>query len=290
MKADPPVPDARPGGPRRQDAAPDDPAAAGPLATTEDAFLDGRLRILQPQDGYRAATDPVLMAAAVPARSGQSVLDLGCGVGVAALCLGARVPGVRLAGLERQPGYAALARANGRRNALPLDVWEGCVSAPPAGLRAQVFDHVLANPPWFEAAAPAARDPGRDIAQRATGLPLAVWVATGLRRLRSGGHLTLILPAARLPEALGALAGRAAAVVRPIAARAGRPAGRVLVQARKGGRSPFVLAAPLVMHAAPRHLRDGEDLSDAAAAILRDAAPLPMAPGGAPPGASRAGS
>ncbi|MGY6634387.1 MAG: tRNA1(Val) (adenine(37)-N6)-methyltransferase [Alkalilacustris sp.] len=259
------------------------------MATTEDAFLDGRLRILQPQGGYRAATDPVLMAAAVPARSGQSVLDLGCGVGVAALCLGARVSGLRLAGLERQPAYAALARANGLRNALPLAVWEGCVSAPPAGLRAQDFDHVLANPPWFEAAAPAARDPGRDIAQRASVLPLAVWVATGLRRLRSGGYLTLILPAARLPEALGALAGRAAAVVRPIAARAGRPAGRVLVQARKGGRSPFVLAAPLVMHAAPRHLRDGEDLSDEATAILRDAAPLPMAPGDVPPGASRSG-
>lgn len=243
--------------------------------TTEDAFLGGRLRLRQPRHGYRAATDPVLLAAAVPARGGEAVLELGCGVGVAVLCLAARVAGLRLAGLERHPGYAALARANAAASGVALTVWEGDVAAPPAGLRAQSFDHVLANPPWFDPAAPPARDPGRDAAQREA-TPLPVWVATGLRRLRPGGRLTLILPAARLPEALGALEGRACAVVRPLAARAGRPAGRVLVQARKGGRSPFRLAAPLILHAAPRHLRDGEDLTPEAAAILRDAAPLAL--------------
>ena len=66
--------------------------------------------------GYRAGVDPVLLAASVPARAGQSVLDLGCGAGVAALCLAARVPGL-LAGLEVQPAYAALARRNARRTA-----------------------------------------------------------------------------------------------------------------------------------------------------------------------------
>nr|WP_242512042.1 methyltransferase [Rhodobaculum claviforme] len=235
--------------------------------------MGGRLRVLQPRQGYRAATDPVLMAAAVPARTGQSVLELGCGVGVASLCLGARVAGLRLAGLERQPGYAALARANAARNAVALEVWEGCVTAPPEPLRAQAFDHVMANPPWFDPAAPPARDPGRDAAQRED-TPLAAWIDTGLRRLRPGGWLTMILPAARLPDALAALAGRASAAVCPIAAREGRAAGRVLVQARKGGRSPFVLGAALVMHAGSRHLRDGVDFTDIATAILHDAAPL----------------
>ena len=50
------------------------------------------------------------VAASVPARAGQSVLDLGCGVGAVALCLGARVPGLTLTGVERQPDYAALAQ------------------------------------------------------------------------------------------------------------------------------------------------------------------------------------
>ena len=48
---------------------------------TCDDFLGGRLSIWQPRDGYRAGVDPVLLAASVPARAGQSVLELGCGTG-----------------------------------------------------------------------------------------------------------------------------------------------------------------------------------------------------------------
>ncbi|MCZ8088489.1 MAG: methyltransferase, partial [Rhodobacteraceae bacterium] len=85
-------------------------------ALSDDKFLMGRLRLLQPVKGYRAATDPVLLAAACPARAGETVLDLGCGAGAAGLCLATRVPGVVLAGLEVQPEYADLARRNADRN------------------------------------------------------------------------------------------------------------------------------------------------------------------------------
>ncbi len=249
---------------------------AGPMPdTTDDAFLGGRVRALQPRHGFRAATDAVLLAAAVPARPGEAVLELGCGVGVASLCLAARVPGLHLSGLELQPAYAALARANAARNAVPLTVWEGCVAAPPPGLRLQSFDHVMANPPWFAPADPAAPDSGRATARRED-TPLAAWIATGLRRLRPGSRLTLILPTARLPDALAALQDRASLTLRPLAPRKRRPATRILLQARKGGRAPFALGPPLILHAGPRHLRDAEDFSPEARAILRDAAALPL--------------
>ena len=59
--------------------------------TTEDAFLGGALRILQPKDGYRAGIDAVLLAAAAPLRQGrvEQVLDVGAGVGVVGLVGGA---------------------------------------------------------------------------------------------------------------------------------------------------------------------------------------------------------
>ena len=77
-------------------------------ALTRDGFLGGRLMLWQPCQGYRAATDPVFLAAFVPARPGESALDLGCGVGAAGLCLARRVGSLDLHGLEIQPDYAAL--------------------------------------------------------------------------------------------------------------------------------------------------------------------------------------
>ncbi len=243
-------------------------------ALSRDLFLGGRLRILQPRAGYRAATDPVLLAAAVAARPGEAVLELGCGAGVALLALAARVPGLRLAGVERQADYADLARRNATANGIAATIWHADLAALPRDLRAQSFDHVCANPPYHPAVATPAHDPGRDGALREA-TPLAVWIDAGLRRLRAGGRLTLIQRVERLPDILAALDGRAGSVaVRPLSSRAGRATGRVLLQARKGARGPFRLLAPLVLHAGAAHERDGDDFAPAARAILRDAAPL----------------
>ena len=89
---------------------------------TQDTFLNQRLIIRQPRNGYRAATDPVFMAASVPARAGQSILDIGCGVGVASLCLGARISGLSLTGIELQVDYTKLAKVNAANNNLYFDV------------------------------------------------------------------------------------------------------------------------------------------------------------------------
>jgi tRNA1Val (adenine37-N6)-methyltransferase len=243
-------------------------------ALSRDAFLGGRLSILQPRMGYRAGTDPVLLAAAVAARPGQAVLELGCGAGVALLALGARVPGLTLAGVERQAEYADLARRNAAANGIEAVVREADLTAMPPDLRALRFDHVLANPPYFEPAATPSPDRGRDGALREE-TPLAAWIDAGLRRLKPGGWITLIHRAERLPALLAALEDRAGGIAaRPLAAREGRQAGRVLVRARKGARAPFRLLPPLILHVGDAHLEDGDDYSPEARALLRDAGAL----------------
>ncbi|MBF9058915.1 methyltransferase [Rhodobacterales bacterium HKCCSP123] len=245
-------------------------------ATTRDAFLGGRLVIEQPRDGYRAATDPVFLAAACPARAGESVLELGCGVGTAALCLAARVPGARLAGVERQAGYAALARSNAAAAAVEMEVIEADLAHLPAELRSRSFDHVIANPPYFAAGdGTSARDAGREAANREE-TPLATWIATARARLKPGGWLTLIHLAERLPDCLSALDGFGAVAVLPLQPRAGRPAGRVVIRARKGAKAPFRLLAPVTIHAGSEHGADAPDYTDLAEAVLRAGAPLPF--------------
>ncbi|MDV4169502.1 tRNA1(Val) (adenine(37)-N6)-methyltransferase [Rhodovulum sp. FJ3] len=242
---------------------------------TCDDFLGGRLSIWQPRDGYRAGVDPVLLAASVPARAGQSVLELGCGVGTASLCLGWRVAGLRLSGLELQADYADLARKNADHNGIKMDVVTGDLAQMPDVLRQQSFDHVIANPPYFlQSARSAAQDEGREIAL-AGETPLTLWFDAAIRRLNSKGQLTVIQRMERLPEMLSSLDSRVGSItVQPLGGRPGRPAKLVLMSAIKGSRAAFRLLEPIQMHTGVRHEGDSNDYPPAIDAVMRHGSPL----------------
>ncbi len=239
---------------------------------TDDKFLCGRLNLLQPAKGYRAATDPVLLAAACPARAGDRVLDIGCGAGAASLCLGARVPGAQLWGLEVQPGYAALARRNAARNGIVMQVHDGDLAQMPVALRVD-FDQVIMNPPYYPPEGTRSPVPERARAMQVE-LPLGDWVQAGARRLAPGGWLTLICGSDGLPAVLAGMDKLGSVAVLPLAPRAGRAALRIIVQARKGGRGPFRLLAPLVLHAGQAHDGDRENYTHEASAVLRNGSDL----------------
>ncbi|UWQ59170.1 methyltransferase [Leisingera caerulea] len=243
---------------------------------TRNGFLDARVQLWQPARGYRAGVDPVLLAAAVPARAGEAVLELGCGAGQALLCLGARVPGLALAGVELQAPYADLARRNAAANGQAIDVHEADLSALPEALKQRQFHHVIANPPYYKAGAHSqARDDGRKVAL-GEGTPLADWIAVAARRLVPKGRLHMIQRADRLPDMLAACDGVLGSLeVLPLAPRQGRAAELVILRARKGGRAGFRLHAPLILHEGDRHERDGESYRPEIRAILRDGAALP---------------
>ncbi|MBU2994141.1 methyltransferase [Octadecabacter sp. 1_MG-2023] len=246
--------------------------------TTHDAFLGGLLMLEQPAKGYRAGVDPVLMASAVQAQAGQSVLELGCGAGAAILCLATRVAGLHLHAVEVQARYADLCRANAAANGFDAQIWTADVGALPHDLTALTFDHVIANPPYLD------RKSGkhselidRDIAFGGD-TDTKIWIETATRRLKPKGWLTLIHKADRLPELMRAMDDRLGSLsVIPITGREGRPADRIIVHARKGGRTPFKLHAPVSLHVGPAHLTDGEDYRPEIAAILRTGAAFPFA-------------
>lgn len=128
--------------------------STAPTGFSEDKFLGGKLVLTQPVNGYRAGVDPVFLAASVQAHPGECVLDMGCGAGAAALCLGTRVAGLRLVGIERQAPYAELARRNGAQNHIPFEVHEADIANPPAALKEESFDHVIMDPICESAARP----------------------------------------------------------------------------------------------------------------------------------------
>ena len=242
-----------------------------------DDFLGGKVRLWQPVRGYRAGVDPVFLAAATPAKTGQTVLELGCGAGAASLCLHARVPAIKLTGIELQPYYAELARRNASENDADFEVVEADLTALPDAIRNSQFDHVIANPPYYDRnKSTKADDRGRDIALGGD-TPLAHWVEVAAKRLRPKGYFTMIQKADRLLDVLVALEDRlGSVVVKPLAPRLGRKAELVIVQARKGGRADFILDAPLVLHKGERHVQDGDSYSNEVSTILREGGALPL--------------
>ncbi len=247
---------------------------SAPLAMTEDSLLDGRVRLRQPADGYRAAIDPVLLAAATPACADDLVADLGCGVASAGLCLLRRVSQVRVFGLELQPLLARLGAENARLNGMDdqLTVHLGDISSPPPVFEAGGFDHVMMNPPYLDpAAARLSQDEARRIATVEGEVGLADWVGEALRLLPAKGSLTLIHRAERLDEILSLLSGDFGHLtVLPLWPHRTQAAKRVIVQARKGSGAPLRLLPGLVLHEA-----DGSYSADAEA-VLREAKPLSL--------------
>ncbi len=242
---------------------------------TEDAILGGRVTLLQPKDGFRAAVDPVLLAACVPATPKDQVLDCGTGSGAAALALAARVPDVTVLGVDVQPNLIALAGRAAHRNGLEDRVrFQLCDVADPAkAMQTRLFDHVMSNPPFLEARhGQVPKDKARALASVESTADLATWLRFMADRLRDGGTLSIIHRFDRVPEILGLLDGGFGDVKRLdlVPVDDGRPVKRTIVQAVKGAPAGTVTETRMVVHHA-----DG-GFTPEAEAVLRDAMPLPM--------------
>lgn len=246
------------------------PDAESSSEIVENALLDGRVRLRQPARGYRAGMDAALLAAAAGATAGERVIEAGCGAGAVLMQIAARAPGAILAGLERDPVMADLARGNAALNGAEAEIVTGDVAAGFRALGLPPFDLAVSNPPFFDdAGALRAPAPGKRGAWMADD-GLAAWTGFLLKAVREGGRIIVIHRADRLADLLALLGDKAGSfAIRPVHAFADEPAKRVLVQAIKTGKAPLRLLPPLVLHE-----RGGAKHSAEAEAILRGEAGL----------------
>lgn len=241
---------------------------------THDGLLDRRIQLTQPRKGYRAGDDAILLAAAVRATPGQSVLDVGAGVGAVSLCLGARCPELNITGLEIQPELVALAVENVAANQMAdkIGVHQGDIRTPPPEIGQLVFDHVVCNPPFYVAGRNSTPpNASKAVAHGEGDTPLEDWLAFCLRRTISGGTITVIHRTERLGTLLEGL-GRGAGdmVIYPLWARPDKPAKRVIVQGKVQGRGPTILHPGLCL------LDDRGQDTEQAHDILRNGAALDL--------------
>ena len=246
------------------------------LQTSEDAVLDGRLRLRQPLRGHRVGHDAILLAAATGGRAGELAVDLGAGVGGAGLALAVRVERLNVVLVEIDAALARLAAGNARANGLGDRVRvitsdaENIAALAAAGLAAGAVDRVLMNPPFHDAARHNVSPDARRRLAHAGGLDLLQrWLACADVLLKPRGVLTLIWRADELNGVLAALAARFGTAVMPLLPRDGAAPIRILIRVVKDGGGASTFAPALVLNdaqgqptaAAEAVLRGGQKLT-----------------------------
>ena len=244
---------------------------------TRDAFLGGRLTVSQPSGGFRAGLDSVLLGAALAAGR-RNLLDMGCGVGTAALVALTHEPQLLAVLADQNAEVLGLAAVNAADNGfaertriVEADIIGKGTERLAAGLADNAFDAVIANPPFFaDGAGTLAGDAGRAGARHMDSGALDLWVKTAAGCAAAGGEIIFVYPAESLSPLLAAFCQRFGAVtVLPLTPRPDAPASRVLVRGIKGSRAPLTLLSSRSLHDA-----EGRAFRPAFDAIFRGTARL----------------
>lgn len=235
--------------------------------------------MLQPEKGYRAGIDAVMLAASLPSLPGARVLDVGAGVGVASLCLASRCADVNVTGLELQPNLVEAARENIQRNDLQttVKIVRGSIGEKAAALADKdvaygSFDHVMTNPPFYDADKVwSSPDESKATAHAFEDVSLEEWLRVTCAMAKPKGTVTIIHRADALPELLKGVEGKLGGLIAfPLWPSVGKDANRILLQGVKGSKAPFQLASGLVLH------KEEGGFTAHAEAILREGAALSL--------------
>jgi tRNA1(Val) A37 N6-methylase TrmN6 len=239
---------------------------AAPSAVDEDrsvdAFLGGRVTLVQPRKGHRAGLDAALLQALVPSDATGFAIDLGAGVGTVAFCLAARAEKLSVIGVERDAdlvacGLEAMAREENASFADRVRLIEGDMAEPRAlreraGFGAAEADFVLMNPPFDpEGRVSGSPDERRRAAHVAAEGLIQSWSTSAAAWLKPNGILGLIHRADAVRDVLEALSRHFGGIkILPVHPAESAAAIRILVTAKRGSRAPAAILPGLVLHQA----------------------------------------
>ncbi len=233
-------------------------------------FFDGNIIITQPDKGYRAGTDAILLASAIKAKPDEHILELGCGTGIVMLLAAWHNKNTYFTGLEKSAEMLELARQNSQNNA-NIDIIAGSIRQIPKDWHLK-FDQVIANPPYFDDRRAVRMSKAKEPSfVNKKGLTLDDWIEAMLLALKPRGTGVIIYRADGLEKIMHLLYGKAGMIrVLPIHSYADQPAKRVLVKFRKGVKSESAILPGLVMHergSEQRYTKTADDILQGRAII-----------------------
>ena len=168
-----------------------------------DHFMDGRLKLIQSNNGYRFSIDAIFLAQFVTIKPNDIVLELGTGCGIILLALLLTKPVAHTFGLEIQDELASQAARNVCLNGFEdkMDIIQGDIKNPP--LMPQMANVVICIPPYRPVKSGRINpDQRRAIARHEIKASLDKILYTAKKLLKKKGRLALIYPSERLVEVL----------------------------------------------------------------------------------------
>ena len=204
--------------------------------------------VFQDTDDYAFSQDSVFLANTAKLAKNDVVLDLGCGCGILATLALVKRGVKRAVGIEIQPRVAEMAQESVLKNGLQdkFDVIRGDVKDIRALVKAESFDKVLCNPPYF---ANGDLLTNKNLSRIESSATLDDFVSAAAYALRFGGDLWIVIKADRLADLICSLKARnlepkEATVVYP---KPTSDADVVIVKARKGGKEGLKISSLFAM-------------------------------------------
>ncbi|MDR1236175.1 MAG: methyltransferase [Holosporaceae bacterium] len=216
---------------------------------TNDSILSGRIKLLQPKVGYRVAVDPIILAHFINIKPEEKILDVGCGVGTVSLILKSKEKLAQITAIDVDEEMCRICVQNSLLNSLEIEVKNVAIEKidDDPSLRNRLFDRVVTNPPFLKQKSSRISE-SKKLANFET-IDLCDWIAFCVSKLKNNGILSIIHRASRLDDILQALKDIAGSVVIiPIFPKKGRDANRVVVQAKKSGKSEAKICFGIVAH------------------------------------------
>ena len=214
---------------------------------TIDRFLGDKILLKQSKEGLRATSDSVLVAALVPVKKNETILDVGAGNGIIGCCINARTP-CKITAIEIQNSLCSLIEENAKQNNCQIDLVKHDILLAKDPLKGKLFHHVVTNPPFYERS----RNTRKNDEQKKAfvqDFDLKKWLEYCLKHLRAKGSLNIIHRPEMLAEILPIMTKKLGNIdIFPICSKEGEKANRILIRGYLNKRGPLVLHSPLIMH------------------------------------------
>lgn len=217
---------------------------------TLDLFLNGKVQARQHPKGYRSGTDAVLLASIITNPKQGMCLEIGCGVGVASLCLAARLHNMHIIGLEKREDLFNLACENAKLNKFPTSSFQPVLGNILTHKFTKQFQVVFANPPYYVNTEQKKEFTLKEMGNMETDATLKDFITFAFKNLKNHGYLYIIQSSERLQEMMQyfTLKHWGNIEIFPIYSYNNKPATRFIVKAKKIGNNISKIHNGIIMH------------------------------------------